>query len=148
MCVCTFLCVLLAQILSQQEAYDRLLEETNATERRNMEVLNHLLAPEGEEKGHESRQLRGTATVLHGPSTMGQLVKASGKGSGRVTPEEGSATLRMEHHLRGSSVLVGGVGGRREEVMRQVDQVWRGSVEMREGEEYCREEVRLTLMSV
>ena len=138
MYVCTFLCVLLAQILSQREAYDRLLEETNTTERLNMEVLNHLLAAEGEEKGHGSRQLHGTTTVLRGPSTMGQLVKTSGKGSGRVTPEKESVTLRKEHHPRGSSVLVDGVGGRREEVMRQVDQVWRGSVEMREGEEYWR----------
>lgn len=103
-----------------------------------MEVLNRLLATEGEEREHGSRQLRGTATILPQSSTMGQLVKASEKSSGRVTPEEGSVSLRVKHHPRGSSVLVDGVGGQREKVMRQVDQVWRVCVEMRGGEEYCR----------
>ena len=116
----------LPQLLSQQEAYDRLLQETTAIERQNLEVLNQLLAVEREEREHGSEQLRRTATGFCDPSVLGQLVRVPWRGSGGVTPEDGSVTSREEHHPRGSSPAVGGVSGRRQEVMRQVDQVWGG----------------------
>ena len=122
--MCVSPCVLyLSQLLSQREAYDRLLEENNAIERDNLEVLNCLLATEGEEKGQGSGQLRGTATGHCDPSAMGQLVRVLGKGSSGMTPEDGSVMSRVEHHPRGSSLAVGGGSGRRQGVMQQVDQV-------------------------
>ena len=99
-------------------------------------MLNQLLAAEREERGHGSEQVHRTATGFCDPSVLGQLVRVPGRDSGGVTPEDGSVTSRVEHHPRGSSPAVGGVSGRRQEVMRQVDQVWGGgSVGMREGSE-------------